>query len=194
VTLTPTLTITPAGVCATADPGAGLPISDDTWIENANQTTNHGADTLLSIRADGSGDQRILLKFNLTSLAGSSVANAKLYFYINSSPTPPSGVTIFLYKPTKSWVGTEATWLAATAQSGANWTSPGGDYNPEPIISTATMPGCRVQLDVTTLVQDWFTGPNNGVILIASGPSGEINIPSNRDANRPVLLVTMNNP
>ena len=188
-TSTPTQTITPAGVCATTNPGTGLPVSDDTWIESAAPTAVHGTETLLSIRADGGGDRRILLKFNLTSLTGPSVANAMLYFYINST----SGATIFLYKPVRSWVGTEATWLSA--QSGANngWTSSGGDYNPVPIISTATMADCRVQLDVTKLVQDWLTGPNNGVILIASGPSGEISIPSSRvTVNGPVLLVTMN--
>ena len=189
-TITPTPAITPAGVCATADPGQGLPVSDDTWIESAVQTAVHGADTYLSIRADSGGDRRILLKFNISSLSGSSVASAKLYFFINTT----SGATIFLYKPVTSWKGTEATW--ESPQFGYIWAKPGGDYNPLlPIISTIPMAGCRVELDVTTLVQDWFTTPstNKGVILIASGSSGEIRIPSSRaTANGPALLVTMN--
>jgi hypothetical protein len=190
VSLTPT--ITPVRDCAVTDPGLGLPVSDDTWIESATPTVNHGTDTLLSIRADNGADQRILLKFNLSSLTGTglSVATAKLYFYIKST----SGATIFLYKSNTNWKGTDATWQVARYP--VNWATPGGDYNPAPIISTTTMAGCRVQLDVTTLVQAWFTDPttNNGVILIASGPSGEIGIPSSRDVKGPVLLVTMNNP
>lgn len=196
VTITPTPTITPAGVCATPGSGLVLPVSDDTWIEAAAPTAVHGIDTTLSIRANSGGDQRILLKFNLPALIeGSSVVSAKLYFYINSNPiTPPSGATIFLYKPVTGWAGTSATWREA--QSGTNWLIPGGDYNPAPIISTATMGGCQVELDVTLLVQDWLSSPNpnNGIILIASGSSGEISIPSSSEANGPIILVVTNTP
>jgi hypothetical protein len=198
-TTTATLTITPVSVCVTTDPGSGLLVNDDTWIDETAPTAVHGADPLLSIRADNGGDQRILIKFDIPSLSGSSVAEAKLYFYIINNNA--SEVTISIYKVTTSWKGTDASWQIA--QSNEKWVklSGGGDYNPDPIavVRMTTNAGCRVQLDVTTLVRDWFATPstNNGVILIASGSPGMINIPSHRatdvfPANGPVLLVTTN--
>jgi hypothetical protein len=196
-TPTATATITPVNNCATAtataDLGLGLPVIGDTWIESAEPTINHGSDTLLSLRADNSGDRRILLKFDLSSLSASAIVNAKLYFYINST----SGATIYLYNPTRNWDEAETTWRLA--QAGLAWTNEGGDYNVTPIISTVTTAGCRVQLDITALVQKWSIDSlnNNGVILIASGSSGEISIPSSRStptANRPVLLVVTTTP
>jgi hypothetical protein len=201
-TTTATLTITPVSVCVTTDPGSGLLVNDDTWIDETAPTAVHGADPLLSIRADRGGDQRVLIKFDISSLSGPSVAEAKLYFYIINNNNE-SDVTIFLYKVTSVWKGADATWLIA--QPDVNWIKPsgGGDYNPAhvAVVRMTTNAGCRVQLDVTTLVRDWFATPstNNGVILIAYGSSGEINIPSSRatdvfPANGPVLLVTTNTP
>jgi hypothetical protein len=118
----------------------------------------------------------------------SSISNAKLYFYINSSPTP-SGATIFLYKLDKNWAESEATWQTAlSTPSIVAWNNNGGDYSPTPIISTTTTGNCWVELDVTTLVQNWITNPstNFGIILIASGPSGPISIPSRSEADGPV--------
>jgi hypothetical protein len=186
-TITPTPTITPVRYCASTPAAGVLSINADTWIDGTAtaQTTNHGSDTL-SIRADNGGDQRILLKFDVTS---ASVSNAKLYFYIRPTPIP-SGATIFLYRLEKDWVESEATWQMA--QSGISWSGASSDYYTVPYISTTTIGNCWVELDVTTLVQYWISNPtkNFGVILIASGPSGEISIPSRNEANGPVVLIT----
>jgi hypothetical protein len=201
VTSTITTTITPVNNdCATTDPGLGLPVVGDTWIESAGPTINHGSDTLLLLRADNNGDRRILLKFDLASFSGLSIASAKLYFYINSTNiNSTSGATIYLYNAARYWEGIEATWRLA--EVGTAWTNEGGDYNVVPIISIVVPKGtadCRVQLDLTALVRDWSTGSiNNGVILIATGTSGEISISSSRAtpiANPLVLLVVMATP
>jgi hypothetical protein len=195
-TSTVTATITQVTGCVTEEPEPGLPVIADTWIGADEPTINHASDTLLSLRADNNGDQRILLKFDLSSLSGSSITNAKLYFYINST----SGATISLYGLSRYWEGTEVTWRLAEANVDTAWTKEGGDYNLEPLISVVKTADadCRVQLDVTKLFHDWSTtGSNQGVILIASGPSGEISISSSRAtsiANRPVLLVVTTTP
>jgi hypothetical protein len=189
-TSTATATITAVSSCATEYPVTSLPVSGDTWIESNAPTTNHMLDPLLSLRADNNGDQRILLKFDLSSLSGLPIADAKLYFYINST----SGATISLYGLSRYWVGSQATWKLA--ETGTEWTNAGGDYNIEPIISVVKMSGadCRVQLDITKLFRDWPTpSAEHGVILIAAGTPGEISISSSRATAYPpiLLLVTV---
>ncbi len=186
-TATPTSTITPV-VCGATAPGAAvLKPTADTWIESAADTTNHGSDDTLYIRSNNNGDQRILMMFDLPS--SGTVSSAKLFFNIATT----SGATIFLYEPLRAWSESNATWRQAQFQQ--PWTA-GGDFNPAaPIISTTTLAGCWVQLDVKVLVQKWVTNPdtNLGLILIATGADGQITIPSKEkaDATVPILEVTM---
>lgn len=191
VTSTVTPTITPVTGCVTGEPGSGLPITGNTWIESNEPTLNHGSDPLLSLRADNNSDRRVLLKFDLSSLSGLPIADAKLYFYINST----SGATISLYGISRYWDASQATWKLA--ETGTEWTNVGGDYNVVPLISVVKTSDayCRVQLDITTLFRDWPT-PNaeNGIILIAAGTPGDISISSSRATAYPyppiLLLIT----
>lgn len=192
-TATPTSTITPV-VCGTTTPptpsaGALTPVAD-TWIESAANTAPHGLDDTLSIRADNNGDQRILIKFDLTGFSG-TVSSAKLFFNIDQNST--GNPTIFLFEPARAWSEADATWLQAQNQQ--PWTTAGGDFNSAaPLMSTTTAANCWVQLDVKALVQKWVTSSdtNLGLLLIATGSSGQNYIPSKEKADTtvPILEIT----
>ncbi len=187
---TPTTTITPIVACSVETP-VGLTPSADTWIDFSHPADPHGSDSDLLIQA-AAVSMRTLVKFDTTDLAGKTVSNASLYFYISSADP---GTTVFVHALAKAFVESQATWLEA--QSTQSWITPGGDYTANPVSSFNATGDCLVSLDVTGLVQGWVgdSSSNHGLILDAVGQAGfTVNISSKENSNGrgPMLVVTTN--
>ncbi len=146
-------------------PGAA---GEDTWLDRANQNTNHGADTTMVL--DGRNPQsRPILRFDLSSVpAGAVIDDAILNLYEVSGVGAPFVASV--YGVTVPWSEMQATWndrLTATP-----WGASGGDWDPHVIaqITIDNTVGWR-SWNVTQLVDLWYRGRlvNNGMIL--NGPS-----------------------
>lgn len=147
-----------------------LPATADTWIDYYNQDTNYAADTELQIDPQGSGRNRALLRFDLSSIpAGSTIISATLVLTVNAAQT---GHTVNIYRVITDWTETDVTWNQAT--TGTAWTA-GGDYDSGTIWGSYSpdVTGSRV-ISLTTLVQNWVdaTYSNFGILLNGTGASG----------------------
>ena len=73
--------------------------AQDTWVDSADQTTIHGADTRLQIGRTGNENQQLLLYFPLadTLLEGSFIDSARLELELESAggQLPPGSIHIF---------------------------------------------------------------------------------------------------
>ena len=186
-TPTPTATITPIVVCSSLTP-AGLSAIADTWIDSANPSVAHGAEVDLPVRVS-TGKQHLLVRFDTASLAGKTVTAATLYVYVSAADP---GVTVFVHSLNSAFDETLATWDNA---SSLTWTTPGGDYAPDPLVSFQATGNCLVPLDVKTLAQTWADMPaaNLGLILVAGGPDGAsatLSARENPNGKGPLLSVT----
>jgi hypothetical protein len=85
------------------------------------------------------------------------------------SPTPEAPVIFTLHRVTSEWSEEAATWDRRLL--GAQWTEPGGDFDPEPLAEITIGPeqadSIRVDFPLD-LIEDWRSGTleNHGVILI----------------------------
>jgi hypothetical protein len=104
-----------------------LDATADTWIDAASDTTNHGSDMTLQVKAlSPSVDpetQRTLVKFDLSAIGScASVTSATLRLYVESN-SYPAGVQHSVHPMLVSWNEGEATWLLrdATHSWGSNF-------------------------------------------------------------------------
>jgi hypothetical protein len=121
--------------------------------------------------------------------AGAIVTSAVLLLNCTNS-----GMTMYAYRLTQSWVESEATWNERSA--GVPWTSPGADGAGSnagvALPADCTTTGQR-QVDITTFVQEWSNGaPNYGLVLVDSGTDG-VDLSSSESGASPTLAVTFRN-
>ena len=88
--------------------------TDDTYIQASLPDATAGA--VSTIQVDNSPVKHILLKFNVSGLAGRQVTGAKLRLY-DSDPSPAGGV--FYQTVSDTWSEATATWNTAPATSGS---------------------------------------------------------------------------
>jgi hypothetical protein len=155
-------TSTPAPVTYVFTPSA------DSYVDQANPTTNNGSST--QIRVDGSPFVRSYIRFNIQGVSG-TVTRVTLRVYANSSSS--RGYTI-------------------SSVSDNTWTESTIIYNNAPAIGSAagsSIPfngGAWTTVDITSLV------PGNGVLNIAltTSSSTAISLASRESgANAPQLIV-----
>jgi hypothetical protein len=167
------------------------PDGNDTRILSGGADTNyHNQDILTAYNNGGNNVQHSLLQFDLSSIpANQTIAFATLTVYRDSQiwGGGDNGMPTNVFRVSTPWVPTEATWNSAS--SGTPWKTPGGDYvgttgrqatdpyasNMLNLVGTGgpnTSGIFPLFFDVSTLVNEWFTGvnPNNGLLI--EGPAG----------------------
>lgn len=117
------------------------------------------------------------------------------------SPTPAVPVTFTLHRVTSDWSEEAATWERRIL--GADWTTAGGDFDPEPLleftIGPAQSDSIRVDFPLD-LIEDWRSGAleNDGVILIQQTPGVSVDFASRglagTNRNGPLLDVELEFP
>ena len=111
-----------------------------------------------------------LVKFDLSTIpVGAIINSATLRLVITSTyGGSPGGKTVMVYRVTQDWTENEVTWI--NAKSGNPWSTPGGVWAPEHLVSTTVNPPSNmvVTWTVTDIVKDWISeGKDNfGFILI----------------------------
>ena len=116
--------------------------------------------------------------FNFPALtavpAGSTVLDAHLKLWQETTSTGTSGAVYELHPLTRAFTGSQATWNSAA--TGTAWTKAGGDYNAtaDGTVSGLTNDPNRQNLDATAIVQGWVNTPSSddGLLVKLSSESG----------------------
>ena len=169
VTPTPTpVTPTPAEVTVTFQEGIEDYVgTEDTFLAKWAPTTNYGSDEVLQLAESAAS----LIKFDVSSIPSDAIINkATLSFYVLSGLEFQQ---VDVYEVFRPWQEGEATWLEAI--EGVEWELAGcnGPTDRSSIsISTMTLTLNEIntwaEFDVTSIVEAWVRGNNNGLILKAS--------------------------
>jgi len=167
-----------------------LPASQDSWVEQANQSTNHGGDTTLRVQG-GTGPtakKRALVQFDLSSIpACASVSSAILKLQIGSSTT---STTHEVRAITQSWTEGGVTWLS---RDGTNsWSAAGGAFSGTVTANATTGTAAGpITWDVTADVLSFLAGssPNNGwIVKVASEGTAVAHTYDSREGTTPPSL------
>jgi hypothetical protein len=112
-------------------------------------------------------DERALLRVELGSLdKNMTISSAELQLFSPSQPRPGSGV-VEVYKMTKPWADSEATWF--NAEKNTKWSKAGGDFLSASVTTVpyGTQTNVWHKFDITKAVRDFAANPatNYGVML-----------------------------
>ncbi len=175
----------------------------DTYVYEWKSTWNYGASDEIWVSNYFTDSEAIsLLKFNLGRLPrGARVQQATLRLYQHSPSV--NGGEVGVHRIKRAWdegeksggAGAGATWIVAN--SAANWTDPGGDFDTASV-ATQTVPTGSVgyyEWDISALVQGWASGQfdNQGLALVPAAPATEVYFRSSDytvPEQRPVLEVS----
>ena len=147
--------------------------SADTVLHAWYPNNNYGREWTLSFRSGSITSP--MLKFDLSALPVLDdllVAQAKVYFYVQSRSNPVS-MSVSAYAVKTPWVEDEATWLLAEGstmwqEGGCNGPNDREQQSSEAVLFSDV--GRWVSLDVTEIVQSWVAGgvANHGIVLKSS--------------------------
>ncbi len=143
----------------------------DAWIEK-NSETNHGSDANLQVREDSESYpmRSILLRWDLSSLAGATINSVEFWVYTTSAST-----TLYphAYKLTSAWDESTVTWTKRTSTE--NWGTAGGDYTDDIMTLTWNIYVNKYKsiieggtdVDFNALVQEWVdnSSSNYGIYI-----------------------------
>ena len=179
------------GVLATAD----IIATADTYIDNNLNSDNFGASTSLVVDKSGGGigDQRALLQFDLSTIpVAATITSATLQMEATSNT---GAFDINLYELTASWAEGSADGTADAAnwnerQTGTNWGTAGGSFDPTVVATLNTGSTGQHTWDLTSLVQEWNAGSkvNNGIIIGSSDNGGATITYDSREGITPPVL------
>ncbi len=159
----------------------------DSWVSRENKTTNYGSDSYDWVRA-GAEVSRSLIAFPLLSTGSGgdtcAVSSAVLKLYAGSSTSTDGTVRLLqAFRAADSWTESTVTW---NNQPGTTGTA----------ATTSSANGWR-SWDVTTQVQEMYTGGNYGFLVrdsVETGGGGHRwfqRFDSREYTNKPVLDVTL---
>jgi hypothetical protein len=176
-------------VLTPSDAGGG---ANDVRILAGGPTTNYVSNDILSVYNRGGNSQNSLVLFDLSSIpAGRTITSAKLILWHDTAiwPTGDLGEDTQVFRLTKLWVQWQATWNRTSGYRTSNavtWDQPGGDFvgikgqtdGSDPYANTTlnlddASPGVfELDLDVTALVNEWYSGVSSNYGLILTAPEG----------------------
>lgn len=148
----------------------------DARVYQGEPTANYNKQQLMvgTVRLDRPSCQASLLRFDVSRVKG-PIKQAVLTLFTgpDAQMGMGRGMMVEAHRITLDW--DPPTVSFAERQKGEPWKTPGGDFDPEPVVTVTHKPtiqtGTPVAFEITALVQDWVnkTAPNHGVILLAPG-------------------------
>lgn len=186
----------PSQQVTVSDPTVTLTAAADTYLDKGNADDNFGTSTSLVVDKSGGsiGDSRAVLQFDLDSLpVGSVITGAVLQLEATANT---GAFDINVYEVTQAWQeGASSGAIGAASWNerlpGTNWNTAGGDFDSAIIATLNTAAIGQHTWDITSLVQDWYTGAktNNGLILGSPDSGGETVTYDSREGGTPPQLI-----
>jgi predicted CXXCH cytochrome family protein len=136
------------------------PSTIDSYIDEANPSSNFGLQSTMKIASALSANQRLLLQFDLSSLQNvSAFEEAELKLFMNQAPG--ASRSYGAYSLQNSWTEAGVTWNSRDGSN--NWSSGGGDYNSSATTVTTTGIQSRRWLTwlVTSDIESWYQNPSS---------------------------------
>ncbi len=195
-----TVTVNPEGVSnpntVSFQDGAGYSGTRDTMLQKLYSNSNRGSNT--TIRADGSPDESVLIKWDLSSIpAGSTIGAGSLTLYVTNA----SAATYELYELTRNWSESSATWNQYASSS--KWATAGAQGTADRgrtvlgVLHAVTTGLATVDLNSAgiAVLQKWVDTPstNFGFAIQDYNPSDGIAFASSESSTvsrRPALTVS----
>lgn len=145
----------------------------DTQLSSSSPTTNYGTGQTSNIGSLGGGvAQRMLLKFNVSSLIGKTITSAKLYLTPNAIDTPGT-LDAYNIKVANSWTEAGATWNHAVEDT-VEWAGgnngcgvSGTDHDTNKLFNSigSWVAGTTKEIVLDTVrVTEWLSG-NYGFVI-----------------------------
>lgn len=170
----------------------------DAYIYELNPNTNYGSAGNLYVREHTNpNDARILLSFDLSSLAGKTVKSARLRLHLAN--WSGSGATLTARRLLVDWIEGQATWN--NRQTGVAWNTAGcngagTDYNADSLGTVtpgATGAYCEIELNAAgiAVLQGWIDGniDNHGLRLTLGSTAWHL-YDDRSDPTPPQLAIT----
>ncbi len=129
----------------------------DTWLDQGNPGANYGTDPELLVETNGVTDRRALLKWDLSLVPAGAVIDTA---FVNLWPLSAGATSLEVHRVSGAWSENTATWTNAATI-----------FDPSVELSFA-VDGSLETFDLTDLVQQWVSGTNDGIMLIADGGGG----------------------
>jgi hypothetical protein len=167
------------------------PIADASIeLGHAQTNTNNGTSTSMVVDRETTDLQRALIQFDLSSIPTGATINSAV---LELQATQIGGlITIEAYRIDEAWVENSVTWN--NRQTGTNWSTAGGSFNPTAVASITTNSIGQHSFGITTLVQGWFGGSiaNDGVMIGSPDGGGNrtITYDTREGTTPPVLVIT----
>ncbi len=170
---------TPSVLAANPSQATALPCSNsiiaiaDATLNQGRNVTNFGTSTQLQLGTISTGDLRILLLFDLSTIpAGAAIQSAELELTPSGTSTDP--VTLELRAVKAAWNETTVTWDTQPAL-GARYGTQSVQTNSAP-----------TRIDVTALVTSWVNGDRNiGLELLPVANGGNASFASRESTIAP---------
>lgn len=172
-------------------PDLALGTAGDTYLRQNEPAKPFGQDNdaMVKLKGDGTDEKRALLAFDVPPRRLPAVATAMLDLYTEGALIAAKACPIVDTR----WEQAGATWQVARA--GVPWPAgPGGAYDAAECEDFQFVNNAKVQVDITSMVEQWQTGdlPNFGLVVIATS-LGEGRIKTADEANeakRPALRLS----
>ena len=148
----------------------------DGYIRSSKTTNSYGSSNPVQSGGISTSIRRALYQFNLTEIPSTAVIQSAIFTGYTTAITTSYSANLSLYRLTKTWVESTATWASA---GGSNWTTAGGDFNATAeattLVNAATT---NFNWTITSLVSGWIAGtnPNYGFIQRSNEPTGSTSI------------------
>ncbi len=168
----------------------------DSQILSDQPTTNFGTSTTIIVEGDSStipgAQRRSIFQFNVAVGAGATFSAATLDLVVNATVGTFTR-NIDVHTIDTAWVEATVIWNAGTP-----WSSAGGDFSTPTKTFSVSDSDTSVSWDVLTIAQEWYTTPNNGLIVkfASEADQGEREFMQFKSsdhataADRPLLTVT----
>lgn len=153
-----------------------VPFGDDTWIESAKPSSQHGTDEVLFVVA-GSSERRALLSLALPTLpVGAALVSAYVTLHLESNADVELAARqLELHALTQPVTEGRTTWNNWGNGGMRKWVLPGGDFGPAvaSVDVASGTPSAHLSFDVTATVAAILAVPGVPLSLIAieAGPS-----------------------
>ncbi|MBU3714238.1 MAG: tandem-95 repeat protein, partial [Ferruginibacter sp.] len=147
----------------------------DSWLDQANVTTNNGGTTKKTVEIGKTNQRRGVFYFDLSAdIPTNAVVQSAVFGAYRTGGDKNSSISITAHALSSSWVENQVSWSNRSTGPTVAWSNAGGDFGS--VLATTTVPSTNAFYFWnigTSTVQNWVSTPSNnfGILLRQNGTS-----------------------